>query len=38
MGKFIEEMNLDLETKEDIFYKAALDWLQVPLERFKGQL
>lgn len=38
IGKFIEEMNLDTKTKEDIFYKAALDWLNVPLERFNGSL
>ncbi|RAW01365.1 amidohydrolase family protein [Pseudochryseolinea flava] len=38
IGKFIEEMNLDLKTQQDIFYQAALDWLNVPLDRFKGSL
>jgi aminocarboxymuconate-semialdehyde decarboxylase len=35
IGKFIEEMNLDPEIVKDIFHRAALDWLNVPLERFE---
>jgi aminocarboxymuconate-semialdehyde decarboxylase len=34
IGKFIEDMNLDNKTKEDIFVNAALEWLGVPKERF----
>lgn len=34
VGKFIEEMNIETSVKENIFYKAALEWLDVPLERF----
>jgi aminocarboxymuconate-semialdehyde decarboxylase len=34
IGKFIEEMNLEKEVVENIFYKSALAWLDVPLERF----
>lgn len=34
VGKFIEEMDLDQCTKEDIFYRSALEWLNVPKERF----
>ena len=34
MGKFIEDMDLDNKLKEDIFHKAALEWLDLPKERF----
>lgn len=34
IGKFIEEMNLDNNVKEDIFHHAALEWLAIPKERF----
>jgi aminocarboxymuconate-semialdehyde decarboxylase len=34
VGKFIEEMDLDQCTKEDIFYRSALEWLNVSKERF----
>lgn len=34
IGKFIEEMNIDNCAKEDIFHRAALEWLNVPIERF----
>ncbi|MBX2966214.1 MAG: amidohydrolase [Cyclobacteriaceae bacterium] len=35
IGRFIEDMTLDTSVKEDIFYKAALEWLGVSEERFK---
>lgn len=34
IGKFIEEMNLTEETKENIFNQAALDWLNLSKEDF----
>jgi aminocarboxymuconate-semialdehyde decarboxylase len=34
IGKFIEEMDLDDETKEDIFYRASLEWLNISHEHF----
>ncbi len=34
IGKFIEEMDLKKSVKEDIFYRAALEWLDLPEERF----
>lgn len=34
IGKFIEKMNLENETKADIYHLAALEWLDVPKERF----
>lgn len=34
IGKFIEEMNLGKETKENIFHQAALDWLNLSKEDF----
>ncbi|MGE0772907.1 MAG: amidohydrolase family protein [Cyclobacteriaceae bacterium] len=35
MGKFIEEMNLTSEEKEDIFFRATLEWLDIPLTQFQ---
>jgi aminocarboxymuconate-semialdehyde decarboxylase len=35
LGKFIEESDFDRKTKEDIFHRAALEWLRLPKERFK---
>jgi aminocarboxymuconate-semialdehyde decarboxylase len=34
IGKFIEEMNLSEETKENIFNQAVLDWLALSKEDF----
>ena len=34
IGKFIEEMDLDNGIKEDIFYKASLEWLNISHEHF----
>lgn len=34
IGKFIEDMELDAGVKEDIFYRAACEWLDIPSERF----
>jgi len=34
IGKFIEEMDLDKGIKEDIFYKASLEWLNISHEHF----
>lgn len=34
MGQYIESMNIDEKTKEDIFCNAALEWLDVSPERF----
>ncbi len=34
IGKFIEEMGLEKNVVENIFYRSALEWLNVPLERF----
>jgi len=34
VGKFIEDMDLEKCVKEDIFHNAALEWLDVPKERF----
>lgn len=34
IGKFIEEMNIDVSVKDDIFYRAALEWLNISKERF----
>jgi aminocarboxymuconate-semialdehyde decarboxylase len=35
IGKFIEDMPLAQTIKEDIFHNAALEWLEVPIERFQ---
>ncbi len=35
VGSFIEEMDLDRSTKEDIFHNAALEWLNIKKERFE---
>jgi aminocarboxymuconate-semialdehyde decarboxylase len=35
VGSFIEEMDLDTSTKEDIFHNAALEWLNIKKERFE---
>ena len=35
LGKFIEESDLDKKTKEDIFHRAALEWLGLTKERFE---
>jgi aminocarboxymuconate-semialdehyde decarboxylase len=35
IGEFIEKMELDSFVKEDIFHAAALEWLNVPKERFE---
>jgi aminocarboxymuconate-semialdehyde decarboxylase len=35
LGKFIEEMDLDSQTKEDIFHHATLAWLGLTKERFE---
>ncbi|MEO5980456.1 MAG: amidohydrolase family protein [Chryseolinea sp.] len=34
IGKFIEKINLDDNIKQDIFYGAALEWLDLKKERF----
>ena len=34
IGKFIENMPLENTIKEDIFHRAALEWLNVPKEKF----
>lgn len=34
IGKFIEDMDLDKATKEDIFYIAATEWLDISKDRF----
>jgi aminocarboxymuconate-semialdehyde decarboxylase len=34
IGKFIEDMNLDVEIQKDIFYRATLDWLAIPHQQF----
>jgi hypothetical protein len=34
IGKFIEDMDLDTRIKEDIFFKASLEWLGISKERF----
>ena len=34
IGKFIEDMNVDSQVKEDIFYRATLAWLDLQKERF----
>lgn len=35
IGKYIEEMKLDVTVVENIFFKAALRWLDVPAKRFE---
>ncbi|MEO5600344.1 MAG: amidohydrolase family protein [Cyclobacteriaceae bacterium] len=35
MGKFIEEMSLEKEIKENIFHHATLEWLGITKERFE---
>lgn len=35
LGKFIEESDLEKKTKEDIFHRAALEWLGLTKERFE---
>ncbi|MBS1488349.1 MAG: amidohydrolase [Bacteroidetes bacterium] len=37
IGKFIEEMDLSKKTKEDIFYRSALEWLDLKEENFISQ-
>lgn len=34
IGKFIDQMNLSTEVKEDIFHNAALEWLQLSKQDF----
>jgi len=34
IGKFIEDSNLDTQVKEDIFHRAALEWLGISKEKF----
>jgi aminocarboxymuconate-semialdehyde decarboxylase len=34
IGKFIDKMNLDENTREDIFNRAALEWLDLSKENF----
>ena len=34
IGKFIEDSDLDTQIKEDIFHRAALEWLGIPKEKF----
>jgi len=34
IGRFIENMNLDDKIKKDIFHEAALEWLDLSIERF----
>ncbi len=34
IGKFIEEMEIEQCIKEDVFHNAALEWLNIPKERF----
>lgn len=35
LGKFIEETDLEIKIKEDIFHHAALEWLGLTRERFE---
>jgi aminocarboxymuconate-semialdehyde decarboxylase len=35
LGKFIEDMQLEKETQEDIFHLATLQWLGLTKERFE---
>ena len=35
LGKFIEEADLDIETRSDIFHGAALEWLGIKKEKFE---
>jgi aminocarboxymuconate-semialdehyde decarboxylase len=35
LGKFIEETDLEKETKADIFHRASLEWLGLTKERFE---
>ncbi len=34
IGKFIEDSDLNTEIKEDIFHRAALEWLGISKEKF----
>ena len=34
IGEFIEKMNLDEETLQNIFHGAALEWLDLKIDRF----
>ena len=34
IGKFIEQMNLDSSTVEDIFCNSTLEWLNLSKEQF----
>lgn len=34
IGKFIDEIPLDTDTKKDIFYRSTLEWLGIPEEKF----
>ena len=36
IGKFIEQMELSTQVKEDIFHNAALEWLQLSKQDFLG--
>lgn len=35
IGKFIEDMEISAESKEDIFSKSTLEWLDISAEQFK---
>ena len=35
IGRFIDEMNLEKSVVENIFHGAALEWLNVPRQRFE---
>ncbi|MBS1557603.1 MAG: amidohydrolase [Bacteroidetes bacterium] len=37
IGAFIEKMDLPKQTQEDIFYRAALEWLNLNEEKFTDQ-
>ena len=34
IGKFIEEMDISAEDKEDIFFRSTLEWLDLPKSQF----
>jgi aminocarboxymuconate-semialdehyde decarboxylase len=36
IGRFIEEMDLDMEIVKDIFFRSSLEWLNVPEDRFSA--
>lgn len=37
IGGLIDEMDMPLSDKENLYYKSALEWLDLPLERFIGE-